>query len=239
MQIDLKTINERYKVPLSGLIHVGANTGQELQGYIDAGLAEIMFFEPIKSVYQQLEAHVDAFQNKAKIKTFNYALGATAGSQEIYLSNHNFASSSLLQPETGKKLGRNLKFDGKETINVKRMDELLPRDHPYNSLLLDVQGFELEVLKGAGDLLPHFDFIICEINRVLTYKGSANVADIDDYLEKAGYLRMETYWMGRNWGDGLYMKKKFVTAEMQPLEVDNKRKRGLIKRLIYPLIGRH
>ena len=118
------------------------------------------------------------------------------------------------------------------------MDDVLPADHPYNGLLLDVQGFELEVMKGAGDLLPCFDYIICEINRVPTYKGSAKVSEIDNALEAAGYRRMETYWMSRNWGDGLYMKQKFITPDMQPREFDNKRKRGFIKRLVYPLIGK-
>ena len=78
----------------------------------------------------------------------------------------------------------------------------------YNFINIDVQGYELNVLKGAEKTLKNIDLIISEINKEEMYKDCAKVEDLDDYLSSHNFQRIATYWQqdGGTWGDGLYLK---------------------------------
>ena len=72
---------------------------------------------------------------------------------------------------------------------------------------MDVQGYELEVLKGF-DNLDKINYIKTEVNRKELYKDCALVKDLDKYLKKYNFLRVKTVWWGRTvpWGDAFYVK---------------------------------
>ena len=71
---------------------------------------------------------------------------------------------------------------------------------------MDVQGYELEVLRGAKKFLTSIDFIITEVNRANVYKGCALVEELDAFLLNYGFYRAETSWEGVTWGDAFYIK---------------------------------
>jgi hypothetical protein len=56
-----------------------------------------------------------------------------------------------------------------------------------NLLKIDVQGFELEVLKSAGALLPDFKWIYAECSYVSLYEGQALAGEIVTYLCERGF----------------------------------------------------
>jgi hypothetical protein len=72
---------------------------------------------------------------------------------------------------------------------------------------MDVQGYELEVLKGATETLKRVDYVYCEVNRDEVYEGNAYVEELDEFLSSYGMERVETSWEGQIWGDALYIKK--------------------------------
>ena len=49
-------------------------------------------------------------------------------------------------------------------------------------LKIDVQGYELEVLKGCGDILVKFDYIYVECSFVELYKEQVLVDEVIQYL---------------------------------------------------------
>ena len=67
--------------------------------------------------------------------------------------------------------------------------------------------YELEVFRGAGEFLDRVDFIMTEVNRDEVYEGCAQVEEIDKYLSKYKFKRVETSWDGDCWGDALYLKE--------------------------------
>jgi hypothetical protein len=75
-------------------------------------------------------------------------------------------------------------------------------------LNIDVQGYELEVLKGAKKCLENVYYIIVEVNRAELYQDCPMIGDIDDFLSVFGFSRVETEWRHNreNWGDALYVK---------------------------------
>ena len=76
-----------------------------------------------------------------------------------------------------------------------------------NFLNIDIQGAELLALKGMGELINYFDYLYLEVNRDYVYKNCALVDEIDEYLLKYNYVRVETSWTNAQWGDALYMKR--------------------------------
>jgi hypothetical protein len=55
-------------------------------------------------------------------------------------------------------------------------------------LKIDVQGFELQVLKGATHLLPNIDVVSAEASDVELYEGQALHEEIERLLMDAGFI---------------------------------------------------
>ena len=57
----------------------------------------------------------------------------------------------------------------------------------------DMQGFELEALRGCESLLANFEWIYCECSFVELYSGQKLVADVIDWLSNRGFRLMGMY----------------------------------------------
>ena len=130
------------------IVDAGANRGQfSLISRLVKPDLLIIAFEPIPT-----EA---AIFRKAlfdeNIQLHQVALGEKVGEAEIHLSRSADSSSLLPIGETQKKLFRDTDEVGRLNIPVKRLDDFQGewKGHARLLLKIDVQGFELSVLKGA------------------------------------------------------------------------------------------
>ena len=73
-------------------------------------------------------------------------------------------------------------------------------------LNIDVQGYELEVLKGADTILEYIELMILEVNRDEMYEGCPLVEELDTFLEKYNFKRVHTLWQSISWGHAIYAK---------------------------------
>lgn len=87
-----------------------------------------------------------------------------------------------------------------------RLDDLDIGVEKYNFINVDVQGYELEVLKGASETLRNIDYIMSEVNRDEVYENCAQVEELDNFLANYNFVRVETVWVGDIWGDAFYIK---------------------------------
>ena len=76
-----------------------------------------------------------------------------------------------------------------------------------NVLVLDVQGNELAVLKGAKNTLKHIDYVFTEFNTVEMYEGCPSLDELDDTLYPLGFDRVQTWYTQQHWGDAFYLKR--------------------------------
>lgn len=83
-------------------------------------------------------------------------------------------------------------------------------------LSIDVQGYELEVIKGASETLATIDCIISEINRDEIYENCVQIDELDSYLNDIGFTRAVTIWTAHDWGDALYVRDM---NNSKPIEV--------------------
>lgn len=179
--------------PVEHVFDVGANKGQFalvarqcFQG------ARIDSFEPLAEPAKIFDS---VFSKDKDIKLWRYALGEKSGEEEIHVSKKEDSSSLLpisnLQAELfpGTDEERTLK------INVKKLEELvIAQDILRPSLLkIDVQGFELSVLKGCGSVLGQIDWIYVECSFFELYEGQAFAGDIVGHLFSEGFTLQGVY----------------------------------------------
>jgi FkbM family methyltransferase len=205
MVISLDKIIRKYDLKITGVIHIGAHYGQEYKDYAKHNIQNLIFFEPLASNYHKL---LSSLPKDKGIITFNLALGNTRGLMEMYVETANSGMScSLLEPALHLTQYPHIKFPRKETVKVNKLDNIPFDRTAYNMINIDVQGYELEVFKGADRTLDFIDIIYTEVNREEVYKNCAKIEEIDSFLSEWDFDRMETDWAGGTWGDALYLKQ--------------------------------
>lgn len=189
-------------ITIKGVIHVGAHWGQEYQYYVNRGVENMIFFEPVKSNFEMLKMKLPEDEN---IKLFNIALGNETGTREMFIETANSGQScSILEPDKHLIQYPEIAFKSKELVEIDKLDNIKFNRSLYNLLNIDTQGFELEVLKGAKETLKFINCIYMEVNRDSLYKGCPMVEEIDEYLK--GFNRIYTAWIGKTWGDATYLR---------------------------------
>ena len=203
MILSFENIVKKYKMQITGVIHIGAHYGEEVSSYISNGIEDIILFEPLEENFNILEKNVSNMN--ANITGHQVALGNENKSIEMYLASNNLESSSVLKPKLHLVQHGHITFDEKQEVEMKQLDEYNYKT--YNFINMDVQGYELEVLKGAKNTLNFVDYVYCEVNRDEVYEGNAMIQDIDNFLSDYQMRRVETVWWDNgNWGDALYIK---------------------------------
>jgi len=204
MFLGLKNLINQYNLEIKGIIHIGAHYGQEYGSYIENNIKNLMFFEPLKNNYQVLLSNI---QLSDTVKAYNIALGNTVGEIEMFVETANQGmSSSILEPSLHLKQYPHITFNNKETVKIDRLDNIDFNKEDFNLINIDVQGYELEVFKGATDVLNHINLVYAEINRDELYKNCVQVDELDAFLGTFGFKRGATAWNGVTFGEALYLK---------------------------------
>lgn len=206
MIFDIVKVNKLF--PITGIIHIGGFNGDELDIYRNIGLYNTIMFEPQPSLYNIIKDR--CIENE---KVYNLALGSEPCEKDMYVSwrdggvsNGCGASSSLLKPKKHLEEHKDVYFP--ESMITKIKVDILDNYYElgYNFLNIDVQGYELEVLKGAINSIPKIDAMILEVNRDEVYESCPMVEDLDTFLSDFGFSRISTIWQSESWGDALYAK---------------------------------
>ncbi len=206
MLLDFPQIYRKYNLNIKGIIHIGAHYGTEVPDYIRHGVGEIVLFEPLSNNFNVLEKNCQHLN--ANIQAYNVALGSKKGNATMYLSDNDAQSSSILRPKNHIEEIPWVHFEGTEQVEVETLDSYNFQN--YNFINIDVQGYELEVFKGGKKTLEKVDYIYSEVNRGELYEGCAQITELDDFLEKYGFERVETHWPETwyNWGDAFYVRNR-------------------------------
>ena len=191
---------------INGIVHIGANYGEEIVEYVNNGIQNIVLFEPLLDNFNVLKQRVQNLN--ANIQGHQIALGSEKKTAVMNLSSNNLESSSLLKPKLHLEHHAHVKFEGTEEVEVDILDNYDLGS--INFINMDVQGYELEVLKGAVKTLNQIDYVYCEVNRGEVYENNAMIGEIDEYLGKYKFERVETHWPEEwfQWGDAVYIKRK-------------------------------
>lgn len=202
MLFDFKNLINKYDMKIKGIIHIGAHFGQEFSVFESIGIKNFMFFEPVPNTFLQLKNNVG---DRAIL--INKALGNTIGEIEMNIETANQGmSSSILNPKIHLEQYPWITFNDRLIVEIDRLDSYINHKDSFNFINIDVQGYELEVMKGSKEFLNHIDYILTEVNNDEVYENCTKVHELDEYLSTYGFKRVETTWDGGTWGDALYIK---------------------------------
>jgi FkbM family methyltransferase len=168
-----------FRADVRTVLDVGASRGQfALFALSRFPQAAIRSFEPLPGARDKLKV-----VTAGRVEIVAAAVGAEPGRAELNVSAQD-DSSSLLP------IGRRqvAEYPGTEAtttieVDVVTLASVLSEALPGPVLLkIDVQGFELDVLRGAGELLSKVDEVFVECSFVELYDGQALADEVVAFL---------------------------------------------------------
>jgi FkbM family methyltransferase len=181
------------KQAIETVLDVGANEGRFATRLRDEGFTgRIVSFEPLSSAFALLASASAADRTWECLRL---ALGATTGEATLNVAG-NLASSSFLPMDSGlSEMEPRLAYTGTEECSLSTLDVLGPHLFQREERLylkLDVQGFELEVLRGAETTLDRVLALEVELSLTQLYDGAPLMAEVVAYLAERDYVLLGT-----------------------------------------------
>ena len=167
------------------LIDIGANKGQfstAVRGLFPK--AKIHAFEPLPSA---ADTFARVFRGDSRAHLHRVAVGEREERRHFYVADRD-DSSSLLKPGEGQRAAYDVGLAREIEVEVKPLDALLDLGRLVAPVMIkiDVQGAELEVLKGIGGL-DWADFIYVELSFVELYEGQPLFEEVRAHLAERGF----------------------------------------------------
>jgi len=181
MQQLRKKLLERHKVTL--VLDVGANTGQYAKDLRSIGYAKrIVSFEPMADAFGEIAhlAESDVLWECQKI-----ALGEVNKTTVLHVAGNSYSSSLLPMCERHMVAEPNSRYIAEETVFVATLDSLadiIIKGEDVVWLKIDVQGYEMNVIKGAIEAISRVDVIETELSFVPLYEEQPLMCDIISLL---------------------------------------------------------
>jgi len=174
------------------IVDVGAASGDTALTLANAFPdAPVYCFEPIPAAFQELRRQTAEHR---RIIAKQVGLASSAGEGTMFLT-HRITSSSLLRPVVDihdSYLAANLRAQREQSITLSTLDSELEAVGSINLMKLDVQGYELEVLKGGPLTLRRTNMVLVEMQNHNIYQQAPRYYEVDAYLREAGFRLFST-----------------------------------------------
>jgi FkbM family methyltransferase len=188
-----------------GVVHVGANVGQERDLYERLHL-DVLWIEPIPEVYAELRSNIASLPRQ---RALQYLITERDGATyEFNVANNRGESSSILALKAHRDVWPNVAFTRTIALQSTTLATLVEQERidlsRYDTLVMDTQGSELLVLRGAERVLRHFKFIKTEVPDFEAYAGCARLDDIAAFLQARGFREQSRHCFAERAGVGRY-----------------------------------
>lgn len=169
------------------IIDIGAAGGETTSIFAKAfPYSQIYAYEPIQSTFDLLRKKTASYLN---VHIFCKAIGYNKGNKQMNIAER-ITCSSLFEMEkniSNKFFAQNIKNVGTNSIEIDTLDASLPDNCNVNLIKMDVQGYELEILKGGNNTLERTAIILLEMQNHQLYVGAPKYYNLDEYLRTKGF----------------------------------------------------
>jgi FkbM family methyltransferase len=186
-----RTVLERLSFDF--IVDVGANRGQF------ALISRKIFPEAVIHSFEPLDEPSQIFKkifiNDPNITLHACAIGKEKTTATIHVTKDDDSSSLLPVTQMQSTMFPGAAEKEKRRVPVQPLSWALGDiPIPLASLLkIDVQGFELEVLKGCEDILYKFSHLYIECSFIELYETQALAHDVIEFLSKQGFILTGIY----------------------------------------------
>jgi FkbM family methyltransferase len=179
------------------ILEAGANSGSdtlELSQLWPQG--QIHAFEPVPAVFSVLQKKS---RTRSNIYCYPYALSKSSGKATLHISSGTSdGSSSLFPPKEHLDDHKDVFFDDKLEVESISIDDWSTRFHiqQLDMLWLDLQGYELEAMKGAANMLSGVRVVYTEVFLKESYAGVTLYPELKGWMLEQGFkvVREELPW---------------------------------------------
>ena len=177
---------------INKVIDVGSHKGEFLETVLKIQNIDSFYaFEPQKHIFSQLS---EKFSENKKVKLFNYALDDEIKNKKLKINKLSMTSSlaEFNDDSLYLKLKNFLTFSKSNFIDeyevqTSTIDKIFENINLKNALIkIDVEGFEMKVIKGSQRKLKEISFILLENQFGNHYKNN-DFNDILKYLKKQNF----------------------------------------------------
>ena len=215
--LSLSSIFNRYPdLKIENVLHIGSHECQELENYNKFGIKQenIQWIEANPLIIDRIKKS----HRGKNLKIVKSVISENDGLTTLHIVSFNKRSSLLL-----------LKNHLVEHPNILQVYDLVVRSRRIETLIkeneiaikektflnINIQGIELSILKSFGDfdnlatknLFQNIEAIYIEKNFKELYEDCANIYEIDNYLKKYGFHRVDIVMTQGNDG-AFYIKQK-------------------------------
>jgi FkbM family methyltransferase len=209
---ELQKVN-REKEGRQFIIDVGANLGEYSQKILNSfPNLNYILFEPQEEIFNRCSKK---FVNQQNFKIYNFGLFSENIEKNIYQSGNKHGIASVYDRKH--EINDDVKYDFKKSnlIELKRFDKLGLKIDNIKLIKIDVEGAELEVLKGFGEYLKKTFLIQFEWGRAqLDSKNS--FLEFWELLSKHGFEIYRIHPGGikkirkYSWYEEIYIASNFI-----------------------------
>lgn len=204
MMIPMHEVVAMSSKPITGVIHAGAHLGEEAPWYHQAHIQRVLWIEGNPDLIPKLARNLSKYRGNRIVCSL---VGSEPGEKLFHVSN-NGQSSSVLELGTHLDKHPEVHYVKEMMLPVRTIDDIAEEFGAvgYNFMNLDLQGYELEALKGSTRVLEHVDYVYTEVNVDELYVGCARLNEIDAFL--TDFERVSTSMAGETgWGDAVYLRR--------------------------------
>jgi len=124
----------------------------------------------------------------------------------------NTQTSSILKTKRLKESYKDIDVINTKVLKTQTVDTLVREQlldtKKYDLLSMDLQGAELLALKGMPDVLKSVRWVFTEFHLINLYENCAKLHQIDLFLGRKKFKRIETDFVDEGWGNALYERQK-------------------------------
>jgi FkbM family methyltransferase len=188
-----------------GVIHIGANSGQERDLYAAFGL-HVAWIEAIPEIFETLKLSISEFPEQ---HAYNYLIADDDGkAYKLHIADNNGASSSILDLAKHTEMYPRIAYEDAITLKGATLPSVLAAEHldilRFDALVLDTQGSELKILKGAANLLSNFKFVKVEVPDFESYKDCCQIGELSAFMVLNGFRESNRHPIIHTPGVGTY-----------------------------------